>query len=242
MISILCITQAQSYSLPFLRDLARLANILDGEFVVALDDQFSVDLLEQIDRFGRVTRLITVKVEGPSIEGVLDEAISYCHGDYILRIDDDERCSPAMITWLKEKSYLSADHWCFPRVHFWGDSQSVLITPSLWPDQQTRLSIKAKAGGRSQLHAGSPFGFGEHAPVVIEHHKFLVKSYAERKIIAERYDQFRPGYGTRRMLPYNLPEDAYRGPIPIRCYGDGAAPGWILDGETRSITLRGANA
>jgi hypothetical protein len=86
----------------------------------------------------------------------------------------------------------------------------MLKTPQLWPDAQTRLSIRAKAGGRDVIHSGSPHGGGEMAPVLIEHHVFLVRSREEREAKVARYDAIAQGAGTS-FLPFIVPERAYAG-------------------------------
>jgi hypothetical protein len=64
------------------------------------------------------------------------------------------------------------------------------------------------AGGRTSIHCGSPHGGGDVAPVVIEHHKFLVKSLDERLRLARHYDTVGGG-GTGWNFPFNVPELAY---------------------------------
>lgn len=216
MLSILCVTRAERYALPFLEHMDALAQLLNAEFVIACDGEDAANTISQSDL---LCVYLTVSVQGPSLESVLDEAVAACRGTYILRLDDDEQCSDAMITWLCRGNYEEHDHWCFPRVHFWRNILTVIQSEHLWPDYQTRLSIKAKSGGRNQLHAGSPFGRGVIAPVAIEHYKFLVKSYAERQQIAARYEAFAAGFGIGVMLPYSLPEDAYS-PLPLVTYAE----------------------
>jgi hypothetical protein len=218
-LTVLCVTRAEAYAWPFLRDLEDLAAGLDAQLVIGADGPEAKAVLCEGPVAGRI---VPLQSQG-YIESVLDEAIAACDGDYVLRLDDDERCSPALVQWLQNESYLEADHWKFPRAHFWGDDQSVIVTLHLWPDVQTRLSVKAKAGGQRFIHAGSPFGGGAEAPVYMEHHKFLVKSYDERRAIAERYDAVRLGYGTGGMLPFSLPEDAYE-TAKIVARGDGSVP------------------
>lgn len=139
------------------------------------------------------------------IEAILDEAVEACKDGYILRIDDDETISVGMLEWLRRSAYHDSEHWAFPRANLWPDAQHKISNRPLWPDLQTRLSVKAKAGGRSGLHDGSPFGTGTVAPCVIEHHKFLVHSRAERETILERYDHIRPGAGASHAM-FSLPE------------------------------------
>lgn len=204
-LSLLCITLGEPYSYPFLRGMIVLSKALNCEFALIADGGKSESLL-QLNGFSPTG---VVYGEGPSLEPVLDEALSLCHGDYVLRLDDDERCSVEMIRWLAMFGYEESDHWSFPRRHMWPDADHFIVEDRLYPDYQTRLSVRAKAGGRHVLHAGSPFGPGMIASVSIEHFKFLVRSYAQRLELARRYDSFHNGLGTGAMLPFNLPEDAY---------------------------------
>lgn len=220
-LSIVCVTRAEKFAIPFLQQMEQLAQNLDAEFVIAADGQNALHALANED-FSCL--IMMVNVLGPSLEEVLDKAVAACSGIYVLRLDDDERCSPAMVKWLEDLKYAGDDHWCFPRVHFWKNDTTALITEHLWPDLQTRLSVKSKSGGRIQLHAGSPYGPGQRAPVAIEHHKFLCRPYAERQAIAARYDAFHKGFGTGMMLPYSLPEDAYKAPVRLVGYTDGRVP------------------
>ncbi len=86
-----------------------------------------------------------------------------------------------MVAWLDARAYEEHDHWSFPRANLYPDEGSYATTDPLWPDNQTRLSVREKSGGRPVLHCGSPFGPGRVAPVVLEHHKFVVRGLAERR-------------------------------------------------------------
>jgi hypothetical protein len=78
------------------------------------------------------------------------------------------------------------------------------------------------AGGRTRLHAPSPFGRGTVGPGLIEHHKFLVRPYPERHAIWERYHALRPDASTWKFLPFQLPEDAF-GVVETEPYLDDAS-------------------
>lgn len=172
-LSILCVTRAEAYALPFLEDMAELANDLDARFYIAADGD---QALARLDGINATT--FVVRSHG-YLESVLDDAVAKCEDGYILRLDDDERVSDGMYGWLLERSYEQHDHWAFPRANLWPDENQRLDGnvngAVLWPDLQTRLSVKAKSGGRTRIHQGSPHGRGEVAPVVIEHHKLLVR-------------------------------------------------------------------
>ena len=169
MISILCVSDCKERAQPFIADMSELAERLGAEFLLARDG-------------------IEVKSAG-YIESVLDEAIALTKGDWILRLDDDERVSKAMERWLMRECYLRSDHWSFPRVHFWRDTKTVITDRYYWPDVQTRFSKRAKAGGVTKIHQPSPYGGGLIAPVCIEHHVYLVKTYEERLATSIRYQQ-----------------------------------------------------
>jgi len=113
-----------------------------------------------------------------------------------------------MVAWLRLAFWPSEPLWAFPRLNLWGDERHFIKADPLWPDLQTRLSTREKAGGRQGVHDGSPFGTGKIADVEIEHHKFLVRDRAARLEIAQRYDAARPGAGfSPTYLPFGLPED-----------------------------------
>jgi hypothetical protein len=144
------------------------------------------------------------------LESVLDEALAETSGEYVLRLDDDEKCNHRMIQWLLTYGYVRHPHWKFSRAHLW-TRDTVLVSPQLWPDHQTRLSVRAMAGGRHGIHAGSPYGGGELAPVLIEHHKFLVRNRQEREAQADRYDAIAPGAGRLgNMAMFQVPEQCGR--------------------------------
>lgn len=218
-LSILCVTVAADWARPFLEKHRDLAQGLSAEIVIAAHGDAAADRI----RAWRLPLAATVRGSVPMLESVLDDALTHCHRRYVLRLDDDERCSPAMVRWLAMNEYAAADHWKFPRVHLWPDTETALMTAQLFPDHQTRLSVRSKAGGRRSLHAPSPHGGGSLAPVAIQHHKFLVRSREERRRTAQRYDSIQPGYGTGGMLAFSLPEDVY--PVAkVAEVGDGRVP------------------
>lgn len=203
-LSILCISKLEAFALPFIMEMSRLAAVLDAQLVLAADGPEAFAQATTMS-YHRLPTIVGVQSQG-YLESVHDMALQNCRGQFVLRLDDDERCSRAMVKWLQLEAYKAYEHWKFPRAHLFRDEQTVLMHPQLWPDHQTRLSLFSLAGGRSWIHAGSPFGGGTEAPVVLEHHKFLVKSVEERQAIAARYDQIQPGSGTGGMLAFNLPE------------------------------------
>lgn len=181
MLTILCVTGRGRHSRPFRAAMKATAEQLGAGYV---------------EHDGR---------DADCIEHVLDAAIASCKAGYILRLDDDESCSSQLIEWLAGGEYLTADHWCFPRLNLWPTADSFITSHSLYPDLQTRLSVKEKAGGRTVPHQPSPHGVGRCASVPILHHKFLVKPRAERQRILDSYEEIQPGAGSN-FRAFSLPE------------------------------------
>ena len=207
LLSILTVTKAESYTPLFLKKMRELAIAANSELVIAGDGPEAMNTLRAWG-LGEEEVLVSVSSKG-FIESVLDQAVNCCGGKYILRIDDDELVSPEMFRWIVNEEFTAADHWKFARAHLWQRQSLYITNPPLWPDHQTRLSIRKKSGNRTFIHAGSPYGGGKLAPVILEHAKFLVKSAEERQAIADRYDSFGVGLGSHGMLAFNLPEKAY---------------------------------
>lgn len=166
-LTILCVTRYAPHAARFLQVFDEIAALLDADLVEHDGTQLH------------------------AIEDGLDDAIAECPDGYILRLDDDELPSLEMIEWLESRAYEQHDHWCFPRLHLWGDIDHYISTPPLYPDLQTRLSVKAKSGGRHNVHDGSPYGSGQVAPCAIEHHKFLVRRREEREALLAEYRRLR---------------------------------------------------
>lgn len=196
-LSILCVTKAEPFARPFLASMSALAATSDAEFVVLADGPTAVETLAEAPF---PATIVPCQSDG-FIESVLDLGVHACNGEYVLRLDDDEFPTPEMIRWLQDERFCESTHWKFARLHLWNDIFHFVNDGQLWPDHQTRLSLKCKAGGRAKaIHSGSPYGFGDLAPAAIEHHKFLVKTLEERRAIP---------WHTDSMRAFSCPEDVH---------------------------------
>lgn len=181
MLTILCVTAGGEHAPRFLDAMGDVAEAVRADF---------------LEYDGR---------DAGCIEHVLDDALERCRPGYVLRLDDDESCSVKLIEWLADGQYLIADHWCFPRLNLWPDESSYITSHSLFPDLQTRLSVKDKAGGRHTPHQPSPHGTGSCATAPILHYKFIAKPLDERQRILDCYEQIQPGAGSN-FTAFSLPE------------------------------------
>lgn len=193
-LTILCVSQGSAYSESFVEQMRADALRIGATFLLLVDGE---DLHS-----------------GGYLESVLDEAVAKCDTEYILRLDDDEQLPEEAVQWLENGSYRSASHWAFKRRNLWPDTSQYIFNPPLYPDLQTRLSTKDKAGRLGGIHAGSPFGTGEVAPVPIDHHKFLVRPVEEREALIQRYDNVSPGAGSQYVM-FSVPE-RFEGLLSVR--------------------------
>lgn len=198
-LSIVCVTNCEPHALDFLKHMRQCADSLHAELVIGLDNPNApIEIVNLADV------VVEVKSRG-YLESILDEVLDQCNGDYVLRLDDDEKISKALFDWLKSGKYEEGDVFAFPRPYLWGDDKHVLA--DLLPDWQTRLTTWEKSGGRGQIHSGSPYGTGRIIPFPIEHYKFLVKTREQREAIMLRYESVRPGAGKEPCYGmYNMPE------------------------------------
>jgi hypothetical protein len=207
-LDILCVTKGEEHADRFIQAMEDAALVLGAGMVVCFDGLVSVETAPWVRRH-------QVATDG-TIESVLDEAIDHCQAQFVLRLDDDERMTPAMVAWLRTGEWMTEPLWAFPRLNLWGDEEHFIKADPLYPDLQTRLSTREKAGGRRGVHDGSPFGTGRIAPVAIEHHKFLVRDKFDRQRIAEGYEAIRQGAGLgEHYVAFNLPEIFYGARLPL---------------------------
>lgn len=204
-LSIICVTQADAKVRPFLQHFISLAHILGAEIIFGCHGAPAVQWLET------QKGLDGVFVEGQFIEEMLDPVIAACQGNYILRLDDDERCSAGLVNWLKSGEWVRRDSWFFSRRHLWPDERHCLAGQPYFPDFQVRLSVKRQARRQPKLHAAHAYpAYRAPGMAYLEHHVFLVRSRAERQMVTAKYETLRTGANfpleqVNVVLPYDDP-------------------------------------
>jgi len=196
-LSICCLTQCKPHSHKFLIAMRYLADYLDAEFVLGADG------CEEIAR-EYTDRVIPVKSKG-YLESVLQEVLDFCTGDYIFRLDDDERVSNSLFNWFCDTP-LTSPTYSFRRLELYGDDQHYLAHQSLYPSVSPRLSTRQYAICKDNIH-GHFVPYGEVVEQPILHYKFLIKTYEERLEIANRYESIAKNAGLGSYKVWTLPED-----------------------------------
>jgi hypothetical protein len=206
-LSILCVTNNEHPGTTwFICRMHALASKLGAELVLGLDREKA----QSAPWRSLANKAIDLTANNLQ-EDVLDQAISACSSEWVLRLDDDETVSLALENWLKTGNYQTGNLYAFPRVYLYpADTNHFLANPGMWPDLQTRLGRKELMMGCNTVHAGNPNGTGQVVPYALEHHNLLVKTLEERRALAAHYEAIRPGAGSLpEYARYNLPEDFY---------------------------------
>ncbi len=176
-LSVLCVTRGEPHTPRFLSHLSLLANLLRAELVIGCD---RCDV--------NVPKAKKVRLDAsscPVVETVLEEAVSHCSGEYVLRLDDDETVSLAMAGYLLAGDWKNYEAIGFPRAHLWINESLMLTDEHWWPDIQMRLSLKRHAV-RRVVHEGPP-KLDVVVGAALLHHLWLVRTRDERLETCRRY-------------------------------------------------------
>lgn len=204
-LSIVCITNARPHSEYFLKKLHDNAKFLNAELIIGADGVKAMALAQSLTK-----RVVSVVSKG-YIESILNRVMAMAEGVWVLRIDDDEEISPAMLQWLQSKQYKSSPLWRIPTMALWGDETKFITTSPLWPDAHLRLTTwRYRLGWDTKPHAPMPYQTDYMAPVAILHHKYLINDYNQRKLIADRYESISHGAGYGIHKVFTLPEDVFQ--------------------------------
>ncbi len=118
--------------------LLRLCRPVVDEIVVALDDRVDpAQAAAAIDLADRVMRV----AYAPPPERMLPWLYAQCTSDWILKLDDDEVPSAALLSGLRAAADPSVTHVWFPRRWLFGSADTYLDARPWVPDFQLRLSV-----------------------------------------------------------------------------------------------------
>jgi hypothetical protein len=200
LLSLLVVTRCEPHTPRFFTHYRAVADMLGIPWVLA------VDRCEPPD-WPKADRVLKVTCNA-AIEDVLVEAHQACDTPWVLRLDDDETLCPKALPWLAgwiANPIPDVNAFAIPRANLWNSEQERLHEPFMYPDHQVRL-LKKELEIRTQVHEGIANVSAETSWIIL-HHKFLVKSRAEREEIARRYESYSGGLGLgEHYVRFSLPE------------------------------------
>lgn len=207
-ISVLVVTRGEPHTPRFLAHAGHVAQFLGAEFVLGCD---------RCEVHMPSVKVVQLDASAcPMIEAVLEQAVDACDGDWILRLDDDETVSWAMLGYLLSCDHTRYEAIGFPRANLWGDEAHLLVDSEFWPDVQMRFS-KRQYAVRRTLHEG-PAKCDAIAPAMILHHNLLVRGREGRREVARRYCEIQ---GVPMQDRYWPPD--YMTKLDVAPVGDGFA-------------------
>lgn len=172
--------------------LLRLCRPVVDEIVIALDDR--VDPRRAAAAIELADRVVRVPYEPPP-ERMLPWLYAQCSGEWILKLDDDEVPSAALLAGLHAAADPSVTHVWFPRRWLFGDAGTYLDARPWVPDFQLRLSANDSRLVRfpGVLHVPiEVVGPARYVDMPIYHLEVL-RPRADRELKVRDYERERPG-------------------------------------------------
>jgi hypothetical protein len=180
------------------------------EIVLAVDDRAGPETLEVCAPLA--DQLLQFEFTPPPVR-VAAWLQHQCRADWILRLDDDEVPSQALLDGLAD---LTADrqltHYGVTRRWLHGDARTYLADAPWQPDYQLRLlrNIASLWSFSGRMHDGvEMLGEGRFVDLPIYHADLLVNDLDARREKAERYERLRPDHRTEGVSvnAMYVPED-----------------------------------
>ncbi len=197
-LSVFCATRAEDHVWPFLLDMVTVARRCGGEFVMVADGAVAWDRLTNGDFPDDVI---------PAIDGVhrtMERAIQNNTSDYVLVLDDDERCTAGLVEWLASESYLGTDFWDIPRAWLFRDTKHFITSRKHWPNYDLRVGRRILVSVPTVIHHGwmARAGTSAECAHAIEHHKLLIRSLEDRIALVKHYESIKKDAGLpKQYLP-----------------------------------------
>jgi hypothetical protein len=194
---------------------ARVRQVVD-ELVVLVDRTRANDYTRKVAA-ALATRLDEVDSKG-YVEAHLQQMVNACRGDWILRLDSDERLAPA---WHEGKwrRHLTGEHTHFNLPRRWFHTPDSYLTVAPWAsDPQMRLfrNVPGEMTFPGEIHEPMAMaGPGEYlCELTIEHHVLWLKTRAEREEKVARYVRLRP---EKACADYYLFEEQLAATLQSEC-------------------------
>jgi len=183
-----------------------LPSVIDivDELVIVVDDASQDDTYEVAKSY---TKYVYKTQHKGALEFHLKEILSYCDGDWILLIDDDE----SLIGWDKTRltammSDKNITHCYFPRKWLIPPGDRFISTWPWFPDYQARLfrNLPGIFEFPDLIHENLRVaGYAHYLPDhIILHHDLCFTSRQERESKVARYESLRPGHSCREYYLY----------------------------------------
>ncbi len=122
-----------------IRPLLEYVRLFSDEIVVGVDSKTTDDTLAVCE--GLADELFVIQSDALTCNAGLEALVERCHGDWVLRLDDDEFPEPHFATWkagiLESEKYT---HYKIPRLHLSSIEPLMWVNDGyLYPDYQMRL-------------------------------------------------------------------------------------------------------
>jgi hypothetical protein len=191
---------------PYIEKLLLTARAFADEIVVGVDASSS-DATEEICK-RHADKIFRLEPIGTS-ENALAWLNEQCSGDWVFRLDHDERPSEELVASLPQLiANNEVTHYHFPRRWLVGESASRWIAqPPWWPDWQTRLfrNIRSIVHIPGVIHSDYVVAGGgaRVSEAVIYHYDLVYHSEARRRRKIEQYERIAPAAS---LSHYYFPE------------------------------------
>lgn len=128
-----------------IRPLLRYIRQFSDEIVVGVDSKTTDNTLEACQ--GLADELFVIESEALTCNAGLEALVDRCHGDWILRLDDDEFPEPYFASLVgRAMATKRYTHYKLPRLHLCGIDPLAWINDGyLYPDYQMRLFLNDKS-------------------------------------------------------------------------------------------------
>jgi glycosyltransferase involved in cell wall biosynthesis len=204
-VSVIILTQNSEEYLAIL--LSFLTNFF-SEIIVGVDKKSTRETFLVAEKY--TPKLFWIENPAGFVENTIEQLVSHCSNDWVLRLDDDELISTQLINFIaKYLPTISVDavgihrKWC--RLNLASSSLEYSPNPIYGFDWQWRLFRKSKVSFNTNIHTpGIIFHTETKAPLdaFIMHLDWVYRDYKYRKEKVDRYESASRGMGHTEYYLY----------------------------------------